>query len=110
MFFIDHVLYRLHNALLLIVPRNSLLKFDAAATKDVQRTADSQINLATAQLLDQFQVLQVASTACICNRNGTDGRQELNKLGVDTSLFALDVGSVNQELCAVRLEEGDVFL
>jgi hypothetical protein len=92
------------------VPRNSLLKLDATATKDVQRAANSQINLATAQLLHQLQILQVASATCICNWNGADRRQKLHKLGVDTSLFTFDVGGVDQKLRAVRLKECDVFL
>jgi len=97
------------NTLLPIIPRNSFFELDAAATEDVKRTADGQVDLATAQLLHQFQVLQIASTACIRDWNGTDGRQELYKLGVDAGLFAFDVRGVDQKLCAVRLEECDVF-
>jgi hypothetical protein len=54
--------------------------------------------------------LQVASATCICDGNGANGRQELHELGVDTRLFAFDVRGVDQELCAVWLEECDVFL
>ena len=109
------ILYRpqliaFRNTSLPIVPRNSLLKLDPTATEDIQRAADSQINLAIAQLLHQFQVLQVASTTCVCHGNGADGSQELHELGVDAGLFAFDVGGVDQEFCAMWLEEGDVFL
>jgi hypothetical protein len=54
--------------------------------------------------------LQVASTACVCDGNGANRRQELHELSVDARLFAFDVRGVDKELCAVRLEEGDVFL
>jgi hypothetical protein len=42
------------NISLPIVPRNSFFKLDAAATEDVQRAANGQIDLATAQFLHQF--------------------------------------------------------
>lgn len=51
----------------------------------------------------------MASTTSICDGNGANGRQELHELSVDTGLFAFDVRGVDQELCAVRLEQGDVF-
>ena len=100
----------LRNILLPVIPRNSFLKLDATATEDVECAANRQVNLAAAQFLHQLQVLQVASAACVCDRDGADGGQELHELGVDTGLFAFDVGSVDQELCAVGLEESDVFL
>ena len=53
--------------------------------------------------------MQIASAACVGDGNGADGGQELNQLGVDTSLLAFDVRGVDQEFCAVRLEESDVF-
>ena len=96
--------------LLPVIPSNGFLELDAAATEDVQRAANGQVNLATAQLLHQLQVLQVASAACVCDGNGADGGQELHELGVDTGLLAFDVRGVDQEFRAVRLEESDVFL
>jgi len=51
----------------------------------------------------------MSSTARISDRDSADGRQEFDKLGVNTSLLALDIGSVDEELGAVRFEEGNVF-
>jgi hypothetical protein len=94
---------------LLPIPLHRLLKLNPTASKDIQRTANRQINLATAQRLDQFQILQVASTARIRDGNRADGRQQLDELSVNTGLLAFDVRGVDQEFGAVRLEEGDVF-
>jgi len=44
-------------ATLPLIPRNSLLKLDRAASKDIQRATNSQINTTTTQLLHQLQVL-----------------------------------------------------
>ena len=95
--------------LLPLVPSNSLLKLDRAATKDIQCTANSQVHSTATQLLHQFQVLQVPSTARVSDRDSTDGRQEFDKLGVDTSLLAFDIRGVNEEFRTVRFEECDVF-
>lgn len=95
---------------LLLVPSNRLLKLNATAAKDIQSAANGQVNLATAERLHQFQVLQVASTTGVGDGNGTDGRQELHKLGVNTGLLAFDIGCMDQELCAVRLKKSNVFL
>lgn len=59
---------------LLLVPSNRLLKLNATAAKDIQSAANGQVNLATAERLHQFQVLQVASTTGVGDGNGTDGR------------------------------------
>jgi hypothetical protein len=49
------------------------------------------------------------STARVSDRNSADGRQELDKLGVNTSLLAFNISSVDEELSAVRFEEGNVL-
>ena len=49
------------------------------------------------------------STASISDRNSADGRQEFDKLGVNTSLLAFNIGSMDEEFRAVRFEESDVF-
>jgi hypothetical protein len=99
-----------HTAHLLpLIPSNSLLKLDRTAAKDVQRTANSQVDPAATQLLDQLQVLQMPSTARVGDRDSADGRQEFDKLGVNTSLLAFDISSMDEELSAVRFEECDVF-
>jgi hypothetical protein len=49
------------------------------------------------------------STARVSDRNSADGRQEFDKLGVNTSLLAFNISSVDEELSAVRFEEGNVF-
>ena len=99
-----------HTAHLLpLIPSNSLLKLDRTAAKDVQRTANSQVDPAATQLLDQLQVLQMPSTARVGDRDSADGRQEFDKLGVNTSLLAFDISSMDEELSAVRIEECDVF-
>jgi hypothetical protein len=99
-----------HTAHLLpLIPSNSLLKLDRTAAKDVQRTANSQVHPTATQLLDQLQVLQMPPTARVSDGNSADGRQEFDKLGVNTSLLAFDIGSVDEELCTVRFEKSDVF-
>lgn len=91
------------------IPSNSLLKLDAASTEDVQSATNCQINFATAQLLHKLQVLKVTAAASICNRNSADGRKKLYELDVNAGLLALYVCGVNEEFCAIRLEECDVF-
>jgi hypothetical protein len=104
----SHIL-RLQPHSLPFVPRNSLLELDRTASKDIKRTTDSQVHPTTTQLLHQLQVLQMPSTARISDRNSADGRQELDKLSVNTSLLAFDISSMDEEFRAVRFEEGDVF-
>jgi hypothetical protein len=49
------------------------------------------------------------SAARVSDRDSADGRQEFDKLGVNTSLLAFNVGSVDEEFSTVRFKECDVF-
>lgn len=52
-----------------LVPLTTLVKLDTISTKHVQCTSDSQIYLAATQTLYQFEILQIATTACVCYRD-----------------------------------------
>lgn len=95
--------------LLPLIPRNSLLKLNGAATKDIQCTTNSQVNPTAAQLLHQLQVLQMPTTARVSDRDSADGRQEFDKLSVDTSLLAFNISSMDEEFRAVWFEESNIF-
>ena len=84
--------------LLSTVPFYALGKRDAFAAKTVQRAANSQINLALAQLLDQLQVVEVSPAAGVGDRDAAPLGQALHQLLVDALLEPLVVGGVDEEL------------
>jgi hypothetical protein len=92
---------------LLAVPLDAVGELDARTAKDVQGTSNRQVHLAVAELLDQLEILNRAAAAGVRDGNGTPLGQLGNQLVVDAALQALYVGGVDEELGAVRFEEGD---
>jgi len=92
-----------------VIPLDTVRKRDPATTKHVQRTPDGQIDLATAELLDQVQVLQMSSSARVRHGNAAPLGQPRHELVVDTLLQAFVVGGVDEEFRAVGFEAGDAF-
>jgi hypothetical protein len=87
-----------------LVPLHAVLKFDSGATEDVQRTADSQVHFATAQLLDEFQILDGPASTSIGDRDVAPFGELGNKFVVDAALEPFYICSVYQELGAIWLE------
>lgn len=98
-----------HTDPLPLIPRNSLLKLNRISSEDIQRTANSQIHPAATQLLHQLQVLQMPTAARVSDRDSANGRQEFDKLSVDTSLLSFNISSMDEEFGAVRFKKRDVF-
>ena len=92
---------------LLAVPLDAVDELDARTTEDVQRTSNCQVHLAVAELLDQLEILNRTAAARVCDGNSAPLGQLGNELVVNAALQTLYVGSVDEELGAVGLEEGD---
>lgn len=92
-----------------LIPRDSLLELNRTSSKDIQRTANSQIHPAATQLLHQLQVLQMPTAARVSDRDSANRRQEFDKLSVDTSLLAFNIRSMDEEFRTVRFKKRDVF-
>lgn len=92
-----------------LVPSAALLKRHAFAAKDVQRTADGEVDAATAEALHELEVLDVPAAASVRNGDGADLSQVLDKLLVDAGLQTFGICGVDQKLGAVRFQHRDVF-
>ena len=87
-----------------LIPCAALFKPHALTTKYVERAPNCQVDPAIAQLLHQFQVLEVAAATSVCGRDSADICQMSYELLVYACLQSLGICCMNQELAAVRLE------
>jgi hypothetical protein len=92
---------------LLSIPYNTFLKFHSVSTKDIQRTANCQIDTAIAQVLDMVQILEISSATSVCDWYAAPLRQFLHQLLINTFLQTLVICRVNQEFGAVWFEGFD---
>lgn len=92
---------------LLFVPFDALIEPQAAATKDIQRTAYGQIDFPIAKSLDQIQVFEMSSTSGVRDWFRAPFPKLANKFFVDAFLQALLVCSVNEELGAIWFKKPD---
>lgn len=90
------------------VPLNTVRKLDAAPTKDVERAADGEIDLAPADAVHELEVGYVLAPAGVGDGDGAPLGQLGDEILVDPGLQALDVGGVDEELGTVVLEQLDV--
>lgn len=90
--------------LLSAVPLNTLLEPDPRSTKAIQGASDSEVDLALAELVHFFKVLEVAPAAGISDGYAAPLGQLGDELLVHASLETLVVGRMDQKLGAVRLE------
>jgi hypothetical protein len=77
---------------LLFIPIYAFFKRDSRTPKYIQRTPNSKVDLAVAQLLDMVQILQIPSTASICYRDTAPLRQPLHQFLIYTLLEAFIIG------------------
>ncbi len=96
-------------SLLLLIPFNTLGQCDTTAAKTIQRAANGQVHLATAELLHLLQIFQVPSSAGIGYWDAAPLCQLLDQLLVDAPLQALVVGGVDEELGAVWFQTFNGF-
>lgn len=54
---------------LFLVPLHTIVKLDTRSSKAIQGTSDGKINLSIAQTLYTLKVVQVSTTASICDGN-----------------------------------------
>lgn len=91
------------------VPLAGLLELNPTPPKNVQCTSNRQVHFPATQPFDQLQVFQTPSTSGVRYGDGADGGQVRDESLVDTGLLAFDICGVDEEFCAVRFEECDVF-
>lgn len=90
------------------VPSAAFFESDASAAKNVERTADREIDLTSGQALDKLQIRDVASPAGVGYGYCTDVREMLDELLIDAGLQAFSVCGMNEKFAAVGFEEFDV--
>ena len=92
---------------LLLIPFNTLGQRHTTAAETIQRAANGQVHLATAELLYLLQIFQVPSSAGVGYWDAAPLCQLLDQLLVDAPLQALVVGRVDEELGAVWFQAFD---
>lgn len=88
---------------ILLVPGYTIIKFGTTATEDVERAADRQVDLTVTHVSHEVKILHCARAAGVCDRYAAPFRQPPHQLDVDALLETFVVGSMNEELGAVRL-------
>ena len=94
-------------SLLLLIPFNTLGQRHTTAPKTIQRAANGQVHLATAEFLYLLQIFQIPSSAGVGYWDAAPLCQLLDQLLVDAPLQALVVGRVDEELGAVWFQAFD---
>ena len=69
-----------------LIPLNTLVKGDTGATKNIQSTANSQINLAFAAGMNLLQILETSCTPGVRNRDCAPLSQFRHQIPVNTLL------------------------
>ncbi|KAI1921836.1 hypothetical protein LOZ60_006047 [Ophidiomyces ophidiicola] len=89
------------------IPFHTLRKGNAAPAENIERTTDREIDLTATACLDAIQVGEASPAAGIGHWNRAPFSQPRDEFLVDSTLQALDIGGVDQEFGAVRLEHFD---
>ena len=88
----------------MLVPPHTFFERCSVTAKYVQGAANGQVDLVSAALLDQVQVMDGACSASIGHGNAAPLGKSLHQLGIDACLKTFVVRSMNQELGAVRFQ------
>ena len=97
---------RARPSLPLSIPLHAVLELDSAPTEDVERTADRQVDPASAQSLDGVQVGDATCSAGVRDRDGAPLAEAPDQILVDAALEAFGVGGMDEELGAVGGKNG----